>query len=297
MDKKILIIGASGLVGSYILRHFAHCGGFEVFGADFNIAPGAGFKELDVRREEDVKKILNEFHPEIVIVPAAIPNVEFCETNPADTRPTNVLGMKNIIRNINKNSLFVFFSSDYVFDGAAGPYGEDAETNPINEYGRQKLAIEDEIKNNLDNFLIIRTTGVYGWHPSGKNYVMQVIRKLSGGEEVRAPHDQIYCPTYAGELALAVFQLVSSGQRGVFNVVGDEAADRFEFTKKISSVFGLHAERIKSIATAEMNLKAKRPPKSDLKIDKLLSCGIRMSGVNEGLKKMREELSPINNHG
>lgn len=286
MDKKVLIIGASGLVGGYIFRHFSQSGGFDVLGADFD--GGGTVKKLDIRDEAAVKNILDEFRPEIIIVPAAIPNVEFCETNPADTRPTNVEGMKNIIRHMDADSLFIFFSSDYVFDGKSGPYNEDDAPNPLSGYGRQKLEAEEEIKRTVGNYLILRTAVVFGWEPKGKNFVMQVLKKSGSGEKMTAPVDQISNATFAGDIAEAADKLIALGARGIFNVAGKDILNRYEFAKLIAEVFNLPSENIKAVNTAELNQKAKRPLNAGLKIEKLESFGINMSGASGGLIKMKQ---------
>ena len=289
MDKRILIIGASGLIGSYIARHFLRSGGFDVLGADFECGE-ADIKKLDIRDEAAVKNILDEFHPEVVIVPAAIPNVELCETNPQDTRPTNIDGMKNIISHLPPAALLIYFSSDYIFDGANGPYDENDTPNPLSEYGRQKLEIEEDIKKTIENYLILRTAVVYGWESKGKNFVMQTLKRLGNGDKMTVPADQISNATFAGDIAEAVERLIDLGVRGVFNVAGKGILNRYEFTKSIAKIFDLHAENIKPVSTSELNQKAKRPLNGGLKIEKLESYNIKMSDAKEGLIKMKRDM-------
>lgn len=288
MDKKVLIIGASGLVGSYIFRHLSYAGGFDVSAADFE-GNDLAVKKLDIRDEAAVKNIFGAARPDIVIVPAAIPNVEFCETNPADTRPTNIEGMKNIIRHLPLEAFLVYFSSDYVFDGKSGPYGEDDAVNPLNEYGRQKLEMEEEIKKTVKNHLILRIAVVYGWEPKGKNFVMQVLKKLGNGESVAAPVDQISNATFARDIAEAADKLITAGARGVFHIAGKDVLSRYEFAKLIVKIFNLPAENIKPAKTTELKQYAKRPLCAGLKIEKLESYNIKMSSAEEGLIKMRQE--------
>ena len=297
MDKKkMLIIGASGLVGSYLYQTFLKDGNFEISGTYFGENHNPALKELDIRDEPLVQKLIKDFQPGIVILPAANPNVEYCETNPIETRAVNIDGAKNVIRNLPKNALFVYFSSDYVFDGEKGNYKENDKPNPINEYGRQKLEMEEEVKKVLPNYLIVRTTGIYGWHWGRKNYVMQVLDRIKKSEEISAPVDQIYCPTYAGNLAGALCSLIKQNQRGIFHITGKEAVNRLDFTKKIISSFNLNYEKIKGITTDKMQLKAKRPLKSDLNINKLESLGIKMFKVAEGLEKMKNDSFSVDYH-
>lgn len=290
MAKKILIIGSQGLVGSHLLRVFGNQPEYEVVGTDMGGGKTGNYKVLDIRDKEKAQKIIFDFLPDVIFLPAAIPNVELCETNPEETMATNIYGTKNIIEAAAKiNALFVFFSSDYVFDGKTGDYKEDDAPNPISEYGRQKLEIEEEIKNKSKNYIIVRSTGIFGWHPGRKNYVLQVVDRLSSGGEVTAPIDQIYCSTYAMELAEAIYELIKQDKNGIFHIVGNEAVDRLSFAKKIAKVFNLPEEKIKGTTTDKMNLKAKRPKNSSLNIFKLASCGIKMSNLEDALQKMKDE--------
>lgn len=294
MAKKVLIIGATGLVGGYLKKAFS-APDFEALGADF-IVSGEATRQLDIRDEEAVRNIITEYAPDVILVPAAIPNVELCETNPEDTRPTNITGMENIIKFAGEAKL-VYFSSDYIFDGVGGFYKEDDAPNPLNEYGKQKLEIEERIKNNLRNYIVVRTTGVYGWHEGRKNYVLQVVDRVKAGADITAAIDQIYCPTYAGDIAFALKELVLREEKGVFHIVGREALNRVDFTKKIADIFDLYDVRINAAETHEMTLKAKRPLNSSLNTEKLFSLGIIMSDVYEGLQKMKKELFAENGHG
>jgi dTDP-4-dehydrorhamnose reductase len=101
----------------------------------------------------------------------------------------------------------VFFSNEYVFDGAAGPYAEDAPTNPPNVYGRHKLEAERLIAATLQDYLIVRVCGVYGFERQGKNFVMALLARERRGEPMNVPSDQWGTPTYGDNLAAAVKEL------------------------------------------------------------------------------------------
>ncbi len=288
--KNILIVGASGMVGEYLFNFFSKKPEFNVGGTCFS-QQGVDDRlvTLDVKDPKAVERMLEEFQPEIIIAPVALPNVEQCEAEKEATRAVNVGGMMNLIKNIEgKNIFLVFFSSDYVFDGHDAPYSEEDAPNPLNEYGRQKLEIEKEIQKRLKNYLILRVTGVYGWHRRGKNYVLQILDKLKNGSAMRAPSDQINNPTYAGDVCEAVYKLLGQKRNGIFHVVGSETLGRVEFAKNVAEVFGLDPGGIVPIPTEELGLKAERPRNSSMKTDKLNSCGIFMSGTIDGLKKMKE---------
>lgn len=208
---RVLVIGSSGLIGEALVTEFSKK--HTVAGADIEPLDKKIVK-LDMTDNAGVKNLLNDIKPEVILMPAAYPNVDGCEEKPAECLKVNVNAPQNISMLSKKAGVkLVFFSSDYVFDGKNGPYNEEATPNPISEYGKQKLAAEKFISENLTDYLIIRTTVVYGPEKRGKNFVLSLIRKLRNRERVRVPYDQISTPTYSLNLANAVSQLVENPPR------------------------------------------------------------------------------------
>ncbi|MFA5276507.1 MAG: SDR family oxidoreductase [Candidatus Omnitrophota bacterium] len=284
---KTLIIGASGLVGGYLYREFTPLG--DIKGTAFP----KGCKDhliLDIRDKGALTRLFSEYRPGLVLCPAAITNVEYCQAHPAETREVNVEGVRNVIREVKSNGAkFVFFSSEYIFDGQGGPYAEEDTPQPLNEYGRQKLEVENIIQKELSDYIICRTTVVYGWEAEGKNFVLQMLKNLEGRIPMKVPSDQLSSPTYAQDLARSVRALVEQGLRGIFNLVGSEVMDRYTFAGVICSVFDLNAKLISPVATSELGQKALRPLKAGLKIDKAIKIpGVVLSSAQEGLRKMKE---------
>jgi dTDP-4-dehydrorhamnose reductase len=286
---KILIIGASGLIGGYLMPEFKALG--QTKGTAF--PQSEGFITLDMRDAKEASRLFGEYKPDIVICAAAISNVEYCQQEPVESAGVNIEGTKNIINLIKESGAkFIFLSSEYVFDGQAGPYSEEDKASPINEYGRQKLEIERFIQKELKDYLIIRTTVVYGWERQGKNFVIQLLKKLSCGIKMNVPSDQISSPTYAAELALAIRQLIEKDKRGIYNIVGSQVMSRYDFAKEACKVFGLDLKLLVPVTTEKLAQKAKRPLKAGLKIEKIkMELGIPFLQAAEGLKKMRSEKS------
>jgi len=285
---KTLILGASGLVGGYLYREFASCG--EVKGTTFPQSR-KNLLILDIRDKSALIRLFSEYRPGLVLCPAAISNVEYCEKHPAETKQINVDGIRNVIQQVKDNrAKLIFFSSEYIFDGANGPYSEDDNPAPLNEYGRQKLEVEEIVKGELADYIIARTTVVYGWEMEGKNFVMQMLQNLGKGVPMNVPVDQLSSPTYAGDLACVVKDLVRKDEHGIFNIVGNRVISRYAFAKIVCSVFALNEHLLLPVNTAKLGQKAKRPLKAGLKIDKIsrVTGGI-LSSPEEGLRKMKED--------
>lgn len=256
--KPSLVIGAAGQVGEHLVRTLQGRGR-EVVQADLLPLTPEMIK-LDMRQESEVKQVISSIQPGVIYLVAALTNVDYCEQHPEEAYRVNVSGVKSIAEAANRlGARLVFFSSDYVFDGTAGPYAEDAQPNPICEYGRQKLLAEELIMSTCRDHLIIRTTVVYGWEGQGKNFVVRLLRSLETSQTVRVPDDQVGSPTYAPNLADASVELTESDFRGIFHVVGPERVSRYEFAREVARVFGYSADLVQPITTKELKQAAPRP--------------------------------------
>src|SRR6185295_6282774 len=118
---------------------------------------------FDIRRPAVQSLRLEENGYRAVLIAAAKPNINFCETEKDAAYAVNVRGTLELIRQLGRTSLqVIFLSSDYVFEGDTGGYADDTETRPTTEYGRQKAYVEREVPSLTDNFLILRLSKIYG---------------------------------------------------------------------------------------------------------------------------------------
>jgi dTDP-4-dehydrorhamnose reductase len=288
-NRSAIIIGASGFVGSYLLEIFR--ASHTVVGT-FATDSLPGLLPLDITNGTAVRNCFDRYTPEVVLCPAARPHVEGCERDPSTTRRINIEGLANVVGECRRVSAqLVFFSSEYVFDGASGPYSEDDATNPINEYGRQKLKAENLIRESLRDSLIVRISAPYGWERRGKNFVMQMLHRAQAAEAIQVPDDQVITPTYIRDLAGAVHSLVGLGKTGIFHVAGGECMVRTDFARLVAQTFGLPPGMVQPVPTAAMNLAAPRPRSAGLRTDKAASVlGHFLSSPRVGLSVMRAEL-------
>lgn len=284
-----LIIGASGLVGSHLYRS-ARSSGNSVVGTYWS-HPLPGLRFLDIRNSGALEALLEECDPEVIHLPAAQPNVDWVEEHPAESHSVNVEGPLRLIRLLRgSRRKLVYYSSDYVFDGEAGPYDESAVPHPINEYGRQKLIVEQAIQENLDFWLILRVTVVYGWELEAKNFAQRALHVLRRGGTLKAPTDQLGNPTYAPNLAEASRELALRGFVGLFHVAGPERVSRYEFARELARSFQLDEGRVLPAGTWELNQRAKRPLNAGMIVTKAQEVlSVKLLTYKEGLLQMRSE--------
>jgi dTDP-4-dehydrorhamnose reductase len=247
--------------------------------------------QVDVRNPAAVTELLLKLRPGIVYLAASMNDVDYCELHPDEAYEINVAALGNVVRSVNNvGAYLVFFSSDYVFDGARGPYSETDPARPLCVYGFQKVLAEHYITLHSKKYLIVRSTVVYGWESQGKNFVQRLVGRLSRGERVRVPVDQVGSPTYAPNLAEAVVELTEKGCLGLFHVVGPRLASRYDLAVAAAEAFGLDAALVEPVSTGDLGQAAPRPLKGGMVVDKARSVlATELIGYVEGLAMMAKE--------
>jgi len=290
---KSLLISGNGQVGSALHKVFSEKK-YPLHGTWFDLQDDS-LIFADLRDENNLRRVFGTVRPQAVILNAGLTHVDYCEQHPDEAAAVNVRGVLKIARMCDEYmAKIVFFSSEYIFDGASGPYSESDKTNPLNVYGKQKLEAEEIVANAGLDWLIVRTTVVYGQDPQGKNFVARLVRSLRQGETVKVANDQISTPTYSADLAGAVETLVRQDRRGLYNVAGADRLSRYDFAILVCEEFGLDKNLVRSVTTEELGQAATRPLSAGLKIDKLKQdTGLSMLGAREGLRRMRKECDAL----
>ena len=296
--KRLLVIGASGLLGSKIINQAK--GKFDIFGSCNPAVDGcstSGLEPLDMCSESDVSRIFNELDPDIVILAAAMTDVDGCEKNPGLAESVNAIGPSIVSKACREfGAWLVHVSTDYVFDGNKRDlYVETDATSPISVYGSSKLHGEQAVLAELPTASVARTAVLYGWNPikSKSNFATWVLKKLRNGEKVTLFNDQWISPTFADDLAGALIGIASKSASGIWHVTGPDCLDRPACGRMIAEVFELDESLIIPVPSSSVPLPAKRPAYSCLdssRVEKLLNR--EMMTFEEGLREMRrQELS------
>lgn len=293
MDKalQILLITSTGLLGSNLYKVLVQKR-YEVIGTYFRHRDENASLYVDITDNRSLRGAFLKTKPKTVILDAALTNVDYCQGHQDEAYAINVEGCQKVVSLCREyNAKLVFFSTDYIFDGEKGPYTEEDIPHPICYYGRTKLEAEQLIRNSLKDFLIVRTTVVFGNEKQQKNFVFGLINSLKNGLIKKVPVDQIGSPTYVFNLAQVVEELLHKNKTGVYNVAGSDVIDRYSFALKICSEFGLDQRLVIPVFTKELNQKAKRPLNAGLKIDRIAKViDTAIMGAAEGLRLFRKEL-------
>lgn len=268
MDRPILVLGASGLVGRYLYNNLKKKYGKKYVVGSYcinaNAVPGGKF--MDLYSPAVLSKQIKEINPRAIFLSAGITNVDRCETD-SFTHQVNVIGSKAVIDAAKEcNSDLIFFSTGYVFSGKKPePYLEADLTAPATEYGKQKLQVEKYLMFAIPNFYIIRTNGVFGGNdPLRKNFACQVVDNISAERTVNIPDDQFMNPVHASDLAFRSIYLWERGNAGLHHVAGDENITKLEFAYRIAKSLNLPTNFIRGTSSSQMKQAAVRPKMSSI---------------------------------
>ena len=253
---KILVLGHKGMLGTDLVTTLG--GAHDVIGKDV--------EDFDIVSASDCRELVEESGADVVINAAAYTNVDGCETDEAGCFSVNADGVKNVALACRGTGIkLIHFSTDYVFDGTkAVPYVEEDTCNPINVYGRSKLKGEEYLREFSDNYILLRTSWLYG--KNGSNFVGAIVKKAEKTGELEVVDDQTGSPTCTVDLAAAVKLLVEGEYRGIFHVTNRGTCNWYQFALKILEYKGMENVSIIPIKSAKYGKSAPRPEYS------VLSC-------------------------
>lgn len=262
---RAVVIGGSGQIGGWLMRVLAQRGHQAV--GTYATRPFPGLVPLDAADLTGASAWLRDQRPDVVFYPAGFTWVDQCERDPALARSANVAQPVNLAAtSAELGARFVYFSTDYVFDGQSGPYDESAAPHALSVYGQAKLEAEQALG---DAHLTLRTSWVFGPERQGKNVAYQLARALSAGRAFTCPTDQSSTPSYGPDVARAAVLLAEAGEFGLFHIAGPEFLDRVRFAMMLAESFGLDPALIAGKPTAELGQAAVRPLRGGLLTPKL----------------------------
>lgn len=288
----LVVTGASGLLGACLLRSAVEVG-WEATGLCHQHVirdPAMQIAVVDLTDEVATRKLLLEIRPAAILHCAAATNVDWCEDNPEQTQAINVHAtavLAEIAANL--SSHFVYVSTDAVFDGKKGSYVETDEPAPLNVYARSKLAGERETFRRHASAMLVRVN-IYGWNAQNKDSLAEwVLRRLEEGRDVPGFTDVFITPMLVNDLVSVLLAMLQQEMKGLYHVVGSEKISKFEFARRVATVFGFDSARVIPCKMRDAGLRAERPLDISLSSEKVsISLRRSMPDVDSGLRRFRE---------
>lgn len=228
-----LVVGASSAVGTALSAALAH---------DWRVAPASRIErphlvQIDIRDPSSVAAAFRRTSPSVIalVIDGSARAVEF-ERAADDADALFVAGTGALVEAARRSGArVVLLSSDLVFDGAGGPYGEDASPSPTTVFGAAKARAEELVLSLGHEGVVVRVSEPFAWDPSSANLAMEVWRRAGSGHRVIASHAWSVTPTPAEDVATAIAALLRTDVSGVVHVAGTKQLSRFEFARELAS--------------------------------------------------------------
>ena len=298
---RILITGANGLLGQALVRRLSQSREFDVLATARDDAPrfdggSCGYSPLDVTQPDAVENVFEDFAPNVVINCAAMSDVAECDENRNEAWAVNARAVKRLAKHCHETrARLVQVSSDFVFNGKRGPYDEDARPDPVNYYGRTKLAGENAVREaGRSNWAIVRTVLLYGTGHglSRSNVVLWMIDELSQGHQLHIVDDQYRTPTHVDDLATGIERLVDREKTGIYHISGRDLVSIYELACTVAEVFDLDASLIEPVSSDFFEDDVDRPPRTGFIVDRAeAELDYDPRSLQDGLHDLKDRLA------
>lgn len=279
----VLVTGATGFLGVIVTNHLKE-GGYEVVGTGLSRASHE-IQKLDITDRQQCRRFLVGVSAEVIVHLAAFVDPDACEQDRREAESINVEGTRNLVEVRPERMLFVFVSTDYVFDGEAPPYSEESVKRPINVYGHTKNLAEEIVRNQSDEHLILRLPLLYSEKSGRENDLLRsTLRALGTRRPVKLDDWQLRVPTLASDVASALRFLVERGQRGTFNISSDEPITKYGFACKVAKWINAPTSHLIPADPHVRSGRAPRPRDCQLRTERFQSIGgFRLRGISEAV--------------
>jgi dTDP-4-dehydrorhamnose reductase len=290
MARRVLITGASGFLGSYLLQNIPpDAKVLAQYHSTLPIsAPHPNIQTIQLNFENPDLRALQRFSPDVIIHAGAWTRIDECEQNPAQSERINVdftIALCRLAKDM--DARMIFLSTDQVFDGNNPPYSETAPTNPLNVYARHKLAAEKAVLNTVPDAVVARAALIYGKALHQKPTFTEIMYlNLKNERPVNVFVDEYRTPVLVQNLTDAVWELTENHFRGVIHLGGSERVTRYQMGEKMCDLFGLDKSLLVPVEMAALSLPAKRA--ADLSFDIALAKSVletTFDDVTTGLSK------------
>jgi dTDP-4-dehydrorhamnose reductase len=270
--ERILVLGASGFIGRAFYSYFKKQGKL-VIGTycdnSINISKEDGvyinLNNANFRQLENVEKF------DYVIMCHGITDIDKCITKRSYIiNVENTIKFLSYLKHKNTGIIPIFFSTSMVYSGKRRYPREISKTFPINDYGKQKLAVERYLTDNFRKTIILRLTKVFGVDKNDGTLFTKWMNCFMRKQQINAASDYFISPIYIEDVVKAAVQLMKNGHYGIYNLGGDAVASYFDFAKQFISFFGINSSLLCSVSVKDLEIRQKRPKLNSVDTSRLM---------------------------
>ena len=262
---KVVITGSAGLFGHGLVTAFS---------SRHTVFPLTR-ADADITDADSVRAAMERIRPEVVIHPAAIPDLDIADADPAKAYLVNVHGTRHVVEAARSVGAEVaYISTDAVFDGKkTTPYVESDLPSPITVYGRTKLRGETIVQTPPEHW-IFRVSVLFG--PGKTNFIEKGLRKIAAGGPYVVASDQEGCATYTLDAAYKIMEVVEARRWGLYHLANQGACSRYELARYAAELAGLNPDKVVGIPDHQMGRRAPRLKYSVMEMDALRAAGFSL---------------------
>jgi len=289
--EPILVIGASGFVGRHLCSYFERKGQLTV--GTYASTPAVGLQQFDMREHRIATLVMSlPVRPRFAVIAAAETKMDRCHLEWAATYSVNVEATLRVTSDLQDLGVTpVFISSDYVYDGLTGDYGDDAARNPVLDYGRQKVTVEDGLIHSGRPYIVVRAARIYGLNRSQPSLLTTIAADLAGGATLRMATDQLFTPCFVDDLSAAIDILMRRSSFGCHNLGPSGAVSRYEVARQVQERLRIRSGDVVPCRLQDLQFCDARPANTSLDSHRFVEAtGFRFLTIEQSLERLASSL-------
>ena len=264
-------------------------------GSAHGLRAGVEYEDIDLALDGALQDLIETRHPRAVIFAAALTDVDACEREVPMAWQLNVRAVEEAALGCRETGArLISLSTDYVFDGRAGPYSEEDEPSPRGVYARTKRAGEEAALLLAPDCAVARVAVIFsGRRGAKKTFAVSAALALREGRQVKAFHDQTVSPTLADNAAEMCITVLDSDAQGLVHCAGADAVTRVEFCQRLARKLGADETLVVPVALKDLKLPAPRPLRCGLRVDRIRALGGHPLALDAALDRFLQEQAEV----
>ncbi len=288
MNSKLsfLIIGASGYMGHHLYGQLVKK--YPVFGT-FASNPFPRGIHFDLIKS--APQSLPYSQVEYAVIFSAVSKIDICKSHPELSRKINIEGVRSLLMKLKEKKVFpIYVSSDSVYPGINGDYGETSEGPAVNIYGGHRREIEKFIQDHFQRYCILRFSKVVGYDDKKSDLLSDLYRRITAGEVLKLVRDQKFQIVSLSDMAVVIEQVAQKNMTGIYNIAAPETVSRKELAGRLGNLLEIKNLKIEELPLSYFNFADKRATNPSMKIDRFINdTGFKFQSIDQILRDFLKE--------